>query len=174
MSTRIGASRSFSSRGRHRRGAPQLGRLEWCDIDPRASVKVLLRTLATARRQTSPHREEPIMVAVLSLSPESLADPSLAQALIELAADEEHVQICAHETAPAILGAVRNLLPRHRVVALLVDGSLLSHERDLLEELLDVGHLPVVCVVGDPATAGVTESLGTGAARVLSSASTTA
>src|SRR5256885_13034369 len=93
------------------------------------------------------------MVAVLALSPESLAHPPSSRALAQMAANHELVLVCDHEKAPALVGAVRTLLPRHRVVALLIDGTLLSHERDLLEELLNVGHLPVVCVVGDPGTA---------------------
>jgi hypothetical protein len=109
------------------------------------------------------------MVAVLAVSPESLAYPPSSQALTQLAASHELVLVCGHDKAPALVGAVRTLLPRHRVVALLVDGALLRHERDLLEEILNVGHLPVICVVGDPSTAQLTEWLGADAALVLTS-----
>jgi len=114
------------------------------------------------------------MVAVLSLSPESLAHPPSSRALAHMAANQELILVCDHEKAPALVGAVRTLLPRHRVVALLIDGNLLSHERDLLEELLNVGHLPVVCVVGDPGTARLTEWLGADAALVLAAGSAAA
>jgi uncharacterized protein (DUF58 family) len=107
------------------------------------------------------------MVAVLTLSPESLAHPPSSRALARMAANHELILVCDHGQAPELVGAVRTLLPRHRVVALLIDGTLLNHERELLEELLNVGHLPVVCVVGDPGTARLTEWLGADAALVL-------
>jgi hypothetical protein len=111
------------------------------------------------------------MVAVLSLSPESLAHPPSSEALAQMAASQELVLVCDHEKAPALVSAVRTLLPRHRVVALLIDGTLLSHEREVLDDLLNVGHLPVVCVAGDPGTARLTEWLGADAALVLSAGS---
>jgi hypothetical protein len=67
------------------------------------------------------------MLAVLAVSPQSLAHPPSSHMLARLAADHEPVLVCDYDTAPRLVRAVRLLLPRHRVIALLVDRGLLCH-----------------------------------------------
>lgn len=86
------------------------------------------------------------MVAVLRVSQDSLTDPPSSQVLTRMAAELELVLVCDHRVAPVLIAAVRALLPRHRVVGLLVDAGLLSHERDLTEAVLNEGNLPLVLV----------------------------
>jgi hypothetical protein len=100
-----------------------------------------------------------MMVAVLKVSPESLTDPPSSQALTTMAAEIELVLVCDYDAAPGLVGAVRALLPRHRVVALLVDAGLLRHERDLLEAILNDGHLPVVLITAELGAVQVSEWL---------------
>jgi hypothetical protein len=76
-----------------------------------------------------------------------------------MAAQHELVLVCDHDAAPSFVGAVRALLPRHRVVALLVDAALLRHERDLLDEILNEGSLPVVLTAGQPSAVQVSQWL---------------
>jgi hypothetical protein len=90
------------------------------------------------------------MLAVLAVSPQSLAHQPSSHTLARMAADHELVLVCDYDTAPRLVRAVRLLLPRHRVVALLVDRGWLCHEHDLLEQILNDGHLPVVLTTGEP------------------------
>lgn len=106
------------------------------------------------------------MVAVLKVSQESLTDPPSSQALTRMAAELELVLVCDHYAAPGVIAAVRALLPRHRVVGVLVDTGLLNHERDLLESVLDEGHLPLVLITGELSAVQVSEWLNTGTAPV--------
>ena len=90
------------------------------------------------------------MIAVLTVSPQSLADLSASRVLRKMAAEHELVLLGGHDAAPRVLRTVRALLPRHRVVALLLDGVPSHHERNLIDELLDIGYLPVVLTTGEP------------------------
>lgn len=90
------------------------------------------------------------MIAVLTVSPQSLAGLSASRALRRMAAEHELVLLGGHDAAPGVLRTVRALLPRHRVVALLLDGVPSRHERNLIDELLNVGHLPVLLTTGEP------------------------
>lgn len=89
------------------------------------------------------------MLAVLTVPPQSLEHPPSSQRLTKMAAAHELVLVCDHGAAPCLIRAVRILLPRHRLVAVLVDPGLLCHEHDLLEEILNEGNLPVVITTGD-------------------------
>jgi len=91
------------------------------------------------------------MLAVLAVSLQSLARPPSSHTLPGMTADHELVLGCACDTAaPRLVCAVRLLLPRHRVVALLVDPGLLCHDHDLLAQILNDGHRPVVLATGQP------------------------
>jgi hypothetical protein len=110
------------------------------------------------------------MLAVLTVSPGSLSHPPSSQTLRTMAADHELVLVCGYDALPGFLGAVRALLPRHRLVALLVDGEPLRHERDLIEEILSVGHVPVVLTTGQPGAAHLSEWLNADTDLVLTPA----
>ena len=99
------------------------------------------------------------MVAVLTVSQDTLTDPPSSQALTRMAAELELVLVCDHHVAPVLIAEVRAPLPRHRVVGLLVDAGLLSHERDLLEVVLNEGNLPLVLVTGELGAVQVSEWL---------------
>jgi hypothetical protein len=90
------------------------------------------------------------MLAVLTISARSLTHPPTSRTLTKMAADHELVLLCDHDAAPCLIRTVRTLLPRHRLVAILVDRDLLRHEHDLLEEILNDGHLPMVITTGAP------------------------
>ena len=107
------------------------------------------------------------MLAVLRVSPQVLAYPQSSRALATMAAGHELVLICDYDTAPGLVRAVRLLLPRHRVVALLVDSGLLCHEHDLLEQILNDGHIPVVLTTGEPTVGQLSAWLHADGDRVL-------
>jgi hypothetical protein len=90
------------------------------------------------------------MLAVLIISPQSLTHPPSSRILTKMAADHELVLVCDHDAASTLIRTVRTLLPRHRLVAILVDRDLLRHEHDLLEAILNDGHLPIVLTTGTP------------------------
>jgi hypothetical protein len=82
-----------------------------------------------------------------------------------MAAEHELILVCDHDVAPGLVRTVRALLPRHRVVALLVDATLLRHERELLDAILNDGHLPVVLTAGEPSAAQLSHWLNTDTGR---------
>lgn len=90
------------------------------------------------------------MLAVLTISPQSLMHPPSSRALTRMAADHELVLVCDHDAAPTLIRTVRTLLPRHLLVAILVDRDLLRHEHDLVEMILNDGNLPLVLTTGTP------------------------
>jgi hypothetical protein len=90
------------------------------------------------------------MRVVPKVSPPSLAHPPSSHTLPGMTADHELVLGCACDTAaPRLVCAVRLLLPRHPVVTLLVDPGLLCHDHDLLAQILNDGHRPVVLATGE-------------------------
>jgi hypothetical protein len=111
--------------------------------------------------------EEWTMFAMLTVSSESLTHPPSLQKLRRMAADHELVLVCGQDSAATLVGVVRTLLPRHRVVAMLIDSELFPHERDLLDEILNDGHLPVICTVGDPNSLGLKQWMDADAAFEL-------
>jgi hypothetical protein len=113
------------------------------------------------------------MLAVVTVSPQSLAHPPSSHALRKMAADHELVLVCDHDEAPGLICAVRTLLPRHRVVALLVDRDLVRHEHDLLEAILNEGHLPVVLTTGEPSAIQLSEWLNADTDLVLAAETAT-
>ena len=96
------------------------------------------------------------MLAVVRLCAHALDHPPSMKALAGMAAKHELVLVCGHETAAHLVGALRLTLGQHRVVALLVDGDLMDHERNLLRELLNDGTIPVILTIRDPAAVQLT------------------
>lgn len=89
------------------------------------------------------------MVTVLTVSPEFLANPLSWRVLRRMAREHELVLICAQETALPLVRCLRDVLPRHQVVVLLVDGWLRPNESAMLDEALNTGQIPIVCTTGD-------------------------
>jgi hypothetical protein len=107
------------------------------------------------------------MLAVLTVSPQSLMDPS-SRTLTRMAAAHELVLVCDYDAAPTLVRTVRTLLPRHRLVAILVDRDLLRHEHDLVEMILNDGNLPVVLTTGTPTAIQLSKWLNADTDRTIS------
>src|SRR5689334_10770981 len=91
------------------------------------------------------------MLTLVHLLPAALADPASTTALSSLAATDELVLVCAGcSPIDGVMPALRRVLPRQHVVALLVDGEVQLHERRLIEELLDEGSVPLVFTTDEP------------------------
>jgi RecG-like helicase len=85
------------------------------------------------------------MLALVHLSPEALADAASLATLTSMAAEHEIVMVATRPVdAGQLVRGLRAALPRRQLVALLVDGSVVNHERRLIEELLDEGSIPLV------------------------------
>jgi hypothetical protein len=127
----------------------------------------LATTVTSADRQTTTRvgRAEPRTIAVLTVSQKSLAHPPSSRVLKRMAAEHELILVGDHDVALGLVRTVRALLPRHRVVALLVDATLLRHERELLDAILNDGHLPVVLTAGEPSAAQLSHWLNTDTGR---------
>ena len=96
------------------------------------------------------------MLIIVELSMEAFADPVSMTTVSALAAEHELILIGAHRAAIGdALPALRRALPRHEVVALLVDGGGAHHERAIVKELLDEGRVPVLLTTDDPTAASV-------------------
>jgi hypothetical protein len=97
------------------------------------------------------------MLIVIELSLEALQHPPSLLTLAETAAQHEVVLVCpAHAAADGAAFALRRALPRHELVAILVDEAVAHHERRLVEELLNDGAVPLLLVFQEPAPAAVT------------------
>lgn len=83
-------------------------------------------------------------------------DPKSAADLFALAQQHE-VVLAAPATALGanLLPALRQALPRFRIVAIATFGDLTDHERSLVKEWLDDGHLPLVLTDCPPAAGDV-------------------
>jgi hypothetical protein len=71
-----------------------------------------------------------------------------AQRLADVAVRDELLVVCTASGAPAVVAELRRRLPRHDVVALDISSSagVLGHHAVVLNELLEIGSLPVVAV----------------------------
>ncbi len=71
-----------------------------------------------------------------------------AQRLAEVAVQDELLVVCTGSGAPAVVAELRRRLPRHDVVALDISSSagIMGHHAVVLNELLEIGSLPVVAV----------------------------
>jgi hypothetical protein len=92
------------------------------------------------------------MLTMVRLSGRALRDSRSMAALASFGARHELVLVGAqHLTGEGVLPALRRALPRHRLIALMVDGEVVAHERKLVEELLAEGSVPVILTPDDPA-----------------------
>jgi hypothetical protein len=137
---------------RHRHNAPDLlPALEpdpdWCDIE--SEISPAMMTIATVGECED--RWDPADVTAL---------------LARLAATDELVVVCGSEEhrvwpgVPPVVAGLRRFVPRHNVVVLYATpyGGPLPREAALLDELLDLGVLPVV-ITPPAAVSGVADEL---------------
>ena len=82
------------------------------------------------------------MLVVAHFSVDALAYPDW---LVALAAEHELVLLCREDViSSGAIGHLRTLLPRHQIIVLLVEREVSLSERQLLEEILNDGRLPVI------------------------------
>jgi hypothetical protein len=91
------------------------------------------------------------MLALVHLNAEALADPPSMALLTAMARRHRLVVVCA-QCGPAmgVLRALREIIPLHRLVAILVSGEVAVQERRLIHELLDEGQVPLVLSTARP------------------------
>jgi hypothetical protein len=95
------------------------------------------------------------MLILVDFLADAVIDPPR---LAALAAEHELVLSCAQRVMTT--GAIRQfrtVLPRHQIVALLVEDAMSRHERELIAEMLEDGKLPII--VRMRATTGAAPSL---------------
>jgi hypothetical protein len=91
------------------------------------------------------------VLIVVELSPQDFADRRAMTGLAAMAGTHELVLISSYgATAAGAVPALRRALPGRQVVALVVDGDVAPHERDLVLEVLEEGRLPLILTVGRP------------------------
>src|SRR4051794_32647181 len=101
------------------------------------------------------------MLVVVEWSTEALRHPPSVATLAENLAEHEVVLVCSHRATDGDgFAELRAALQGHRMVALVVDREVPSHERALVEELLNEGKVPVLLTLGDPGSAELTGWLG--------------
>ena len=82
------------------------------------------------------------MLILVDFSSDAVIDQSR---LAALAAEHELVLFCTQEVVTtAAIRQLRTVLPRHQIVALLVEDDVSRHERELVAEMLEDGKLPVI------------------------------
>jgi hypothetical protein len=97
------------------------------------------------------------MLIVIELSLDALQHSPSLRTLAETAAQHEIVLVCpAHAAADGAAFVLRRALPRHELVAILVDDQLADHERRLVEDLLNDGAVPLLLVTRESAPTTVT------------------
>jgi hypothetical protein len=82
------------------------------------------------------------MLVLVDFPADAVIDPPR---LAALAAEHELVLFCAQGVMTT--GAIRRLrtvLPRHRIVAVLVEDEVSRHERELILEMVEDGKLPMI------------------------------
>jgi hypothetical protein len=95
------------------------------------------------------------MLIFVDLSSDAVIDPSR---LAALAAEHELVLFCDQRVMTT--GAIRQLrtvLPRHQIIAVLIEEEVSRHERELIVEMLEDGRLPMI--IGTQARTGPAPSL---------------
>jgi hypothetical protein len=91
------------------------------------------------------------MLALVHLNADALADPPSMALLTVMARRHRLVVVCAQcGSAMGVLRALREIIPRHRVVTLLVEGEVAVQERRLIRQLLDEGQVPLVLSTARP------------------------
>jgi hypothetical protein len=111
---------------------------------------------------------ETFVLALVYLTSASCRDAISLAALARLAARYELVLVCEHRAvADGLIPALRRTLPRHRLATLVVDGEIMRQERELVEQLLEVGTIPLILTVGDLAASRPTSWLWIGADTIM-------
>lgn len=91
------------------------------------------------------------MLIIVELSEDAFSDPPSLARLAAIAAEYELLLICPqHATGGDALPTLRRALPRHQVIALLVDDDVALYERELVHELLEGGRVPLLVTRRDP------------------------
>jgi hypothetical protein len=89
------------------------------------------------------------MLVVVDLDGDALVDPGSVARLAELAARFELVLVCpALAVFDSALSRIRAVIPRHQVVGVLVDGEPSPAEREVVDDLLNGGVVPLIMTVG--------------------------
>jgi hypothetical protein len=100
------------------------------------------------------------MLVVVHWSPEARDHGPSLRLLATTVAEHEVVVVSSHRTADGgVVSGLRAALPRCQIVALLVDGDLPGYERDLVNELINEGKVPLIFTVGDPTSPELTSWL---------------
>ncbi|HEV7900197.1 MAG TPA: hypothetical protein VGP31_20385 [Planosporangium sp.] len=80
---------------------------------------------------------------------DSLVHPSLLATLRVAAAEHELVLVCQHHAvADGLTTRLRKALPRHEIVAISVT-SMSPDERELIEQVLVAGSIPLIVIESD-------------------------
>ena len=100
------------------------------------------------------------MLVIVHWSLEAFQHQPSLRILGTTVAQHEVVMVCSHRAAEGgVVSGLRKALPRCQIVALLVDGDVPEHERELVDELMNEGKLPLVLTLGDPASPALTDWL---------------
>ena len=94
------------------------------------------------------------MLALVHLNADALVDPQSMALLTVLARRHRLVIVCARcGPAVEVISSLREIIPRRRFVAILVNGEIAVQERRLISELLDEGQIPLVLSMAAPPAA---------------------
>jgi hypothetical protein len=94
------------------------------------------------------------MLIIIEWSIEAFDHPASLRTLAATVADHEVVLVTSYRGAEAgVVSRLTEALPRRQIVALLVDGEVPVHERELIEDLLNEGRIPLLLVMNGPAPA---------------------
>jgi hypothetical protein len=102
--------------------------------------------LRPEKHRPAPSDGEPSLLTIALAAPG--AGRRAAQRLAAVAVQDELLVVCTGSGAPAVVAELRRRLPRHDVVALDISSSvgLQAHHAVVVNELLEIGSLPVVAV----------------------------
>jgi hypothetical protein len=137
-------------------------------------VMMFSALLRSEKRRPSASDGGPSLLTIALAAPG--AGRRSTQRLAEVAVQDELLVVCSGSGAPAIVTELRRRLPRHDVVALDISSAagVQGHHAVVLNDLLEIGSLPVVAVPARHATdvaAQLSDFLG--ADRVLRAAGRT-
>ena len=97
------------------------------------------------------------MLVIVELSAAALAHRPSVERLVATVAEHEVVIVSTHGAiVDGLVSGLRAVLGSHRLVALLVDDQVQPHEREVIEEVLNEGKLPVLLTTQDPAAPELT------------------
>jgi hypothetical protein len=85
-----------------------------------------------------------VMLVAIELCSEALADGRSLRTLATKAAHHELVLVCTCAAATDVIRFLRIAIPRHHVVALVIDDVPSRTERALLQEFIEEGRVPLI------------------------------